>query len=106
MIANSGIRTIYYGEFYRDERIFRFAELAGIQLVDQAIESCVVRVFDRDFVGSTIECPFYSVVHIRGQAGPAVLPFRSAGAALPHSPYSEASFYVRKYCNVHFELPF
>ena len=34
MIANSGIRTIYYGDFYRDERIFRFAELAGIQLVD------------------------------------------------------------------------
>lgn len=34
MIANSGIRTIYYGEFYRDDRIFRAAELAGIQLVD------------------------------------------------------------------------
>ncbi len=34
MIANSGIRTIYYGEFYRDERIFRHAELAGITLVD------------------------------------------------------------------------
>lgn len=34
MIANSGIRTIYFGEFYRDERIYRYAELAGIQLVD------------------------------------------------------------------------
>lgn len=34
MIANAGIRTIYYGEFYRDERIFRYAELAGIALVD------------------------------------------------------------------------
>ena len=34
MIANSGIRTIYYGEFYRDERIFRHAEMAGIRLVD------------------------------------------------------------------------
>ena len=34
MIANAGIRTIYYGEFYRDERIFRHAELAGIALVD------------------------------------------------------------------------
>jgi dCMP deaminase len=34
MIANAGLRTIYYGEFYRDERIFRHAELAGIALVD------------------------------------------------------------------------
>jgi dCMP deaminase len=34
MIANAGIRTIYYGEFYRDERIFRHAELAGIVLID------------------------------------------------------------------------
>ena len=34
MIANSGIRRIYYGAFYRDDRIFRVAELLGIQLVD------------------------------------------------------------------------
>jgi dCMP deaminase len=34
MIANSGISTIYYGEFYSDDRIFRYAELAGIQLID------------------------------------------------------------------------
>ncbi len=34
MIANAGIQSIYYGEFYRDERIFRHAELAGIRLVD------------------------------------------------------------------------
>ncbi len=34
MIANSGIRKIYYGAFYRDEKIFRVAELLGIQLVD------------------------------------------------------------------------
>ena len=34
MIANAGIRTIYYGEFYSDDRIFRHAELAGIRLVD------------------------------------------------------------------------
>jgi dCMP deaminase len=34
MIANSGISTIYYGEFYSDDRIFRYAELAGIRLVD------------------------------------------------------------------------
>ncbi len=34
MIANSGIRTIYFGEFYRDDRIYRYAELAGIRLVD------------------------------------------------------------------------
>ena len=34
MIANSGIRTVYYGAFYREHRIFRVAELLGIQLVD------------------------------------------------------------------------
>ncbi len=34
MIANAGIRTIYFGEFYREERIYRYAELAGIQLID------------------------------------------------------------------------
>ena len=34
MIANSGIRTIYFGEFYSEERIYRYAELAGIQLID------------------------------------------------------------------------
>ena len=34
MIANSGINRIYYGAFYRDDRIFRVAELLGIQLLD------------------------------------------------------------------------
>lgn len=33
-IANAGIRNIYYGAFYRDSRIFRTAEILGIQLVD------------------------------------------------------------------------
>jgi len=34
MIANAGILTIYFGEFYREDRIYRHAELAGIRLVD------------------------------------------------------------------------
>lgn len=34
LIANSGIRRIYFGEFYRDERIYQFAQAAGIELVD------------------------------------------------------------------------
>jgi dCMP deaminase len=34
LIANSGIRRIYYGEFYRDERSLRVARTAGIELVD------------------------------------------------------------------------
>jgi dCMP deaminase len=34
MISNAGIRAIYYGAFYRDDRIFRVAELLGIHLVD------------------------------------------------------------------------
>lgn len=33
MIANSGIKKIYFGEFYRDERIREHAEELGIELV-------------------------------------------------------------------------
>ncbi len=40
MLANAGIKKIYYGEFYRDERIFDVAKKIGIELihikVDQA----------------------------------------------------------------------
>ena len=32
MIANAGIMRIVFGEFYRDERIFRFATQLGIEL--------------------------------------------------------------------------
>ncbi|MBI3449443.1 MAG: dCMP deaminase family protein [Acidobacteria bacterium] len=34
LIANSGIRRIYYGEFYRDERSLAVASAAGIELID------------------------------------------------------------------------
>lgn len=34
LIANSGIRRIYYGEFYRDERSKEVAAQIGIELVD------------------------------------------------------------------------
>jgi dCMP deaminase len=33
LIANAGIRRIVFGEFYRDERIFRFSEELGLSLV-------------------------------------------------------------------------
>jgi len=33
MIANAGLSRIVFGEFYRDERIFRFATELGIELV-------------------------------------------------------------------------
>ena len=40
MLANAGIKKIYYGEFYRDERIFDVAKKLGIDLthikVDQS----------------------------------------------------------------------
>lgn len=40
MLANADIKKIYYGEFYRDERIFDVAKKLGIELihikVDQA----------------------------------------------------------------------
>ena len=34
MIANSGIRRIFYGEFYRDERSPQVARDLGIELID------------------------------------------------------------------------
>ena len=34
LVANAGIRRIYYGEFYRDERSREVARQIGIELVD------------------------------------------------------------------------
>jgi len=34
LIANGGIRTIYYGEFYRDTRSVEVARTLGIDLID------------------------------------------------------------------------
>ena len=34
LIANAGIRTIYYGEFYRDTRSVEVARTVGIDLID------------------------------------------------------------------------
>jgi dCMP deaminase len=36
MIANAGIRRIVFAEFYRDQRIFEFAERLGIELTQLA----------------------------------------------------------------------
>ena len=33
MMVNAGIKKIYYGEFYRDERIFETAKKLGIELL-------------------------------------------------------------------------
>ena len=34
LIANSGIKKVFFGEFYRDERINKFAKSAKIELID------------------------------------------------------------------------
>ena len=34
LIANAGIRSVYFGEFYRDERSIQVAKDLGIELVD------------------------------------------------------------------------
>jgi dCMP deaminase len=34
LIANSGLRRIYFGEFYRDEKSIRVARQLGIELID------------------------------------------------------------------------
>ena len=39
LIANAGIRTIYYGEFYRDRRSVEVARQLGIRLVDLGQEA-------------------------------------------------------------------
>src|SRR5262245_43230733 len=36
LIANAGIRTIYYGEFYRDRKSLDIARRTGIELIDLA----------------------------------------------------------------------
>jgi dCMP deaminase len=33
LIVNAGIRSVYFGEFYRDEQVLRFAEDLGIEMV-------------------------------------------------------------------------
>ena len=34
LVANSGLSAVYFGEFYREERIHDYAERVGIRLVD------------------------------------------------------------------------
>lgn len=34
LIGNSGIKRIYFGEFYRDEKIYEFSKLMGIELLE------------------------------------------------------------------------
>lgn len=39
LIANSGMRRIAFGEFYRDDRIFGIADRLGIELVDLSTQA-------------------------------------------------------------------
>ena len=38
LIVNAGIRTVYFGEFYRDDKVLRFAEELGIRMVHLGLE--------------------------------------------------------------------
>jgi dCMP deaminase len=38
LIANAGIRSVFYGEFYRDERVLEFAGQAKIRMVHLGLE--------------------------------------------------------------------
>jgi dCMP deaminase len=42
LIANSGLKRIVFGEFYRDERIFELSHQLGLELVHFPIEQVVV----------------------------------------------------------------
>lgn len=48
-IANAGIKKIYYGEFYRDERIFEAAKQIGIDLIHLKPEAATL-------VNGTVKC--------------------------------------------------
>jgi dCMP deaminase len=37
LIANAGIKRIAFGEFYRDEKIYAFAEQLGIELLEVTV---------------------------------------------------------------------
>jgi len=38
LIVNAGIRTIYFGEFYRDERVLQFARELDIHMIHLGLE--------------------------------------------------------------------
>ena len=38
VLANAGIKKIYYGEFYRDQRIFDVAKQIGIELINIPVD--------------------------------------------------------------------
>ena len=38
LIVNSGIRTVHYGEFYRDDQVLRFADELGIAMDHLGLE--------------------------------------------------------------------
>ena len=38
LIVNAGIRTIQYGEFYRDDKVLQFAEEIGLEMVHLGLE--------------------------------------------------------------------
>jgi dCMP deaminase len=38
LITNAGIKTIFFAEFYRDEKVLQFAEELGIQMIDLGMD--------------------------------------------------------------------
>jgi dCMP deaminase len=38
LIVNAGIRTVFFGEFYRDERVLEFAGDLGIEMIHLGLE--------------------------------------------------------------------
>ena len=38
LLVNSGIRSIYFGEFYRDEKVLQFADELGIEMVHLGLD--------------------------------------------------------------------
>jgi dCMP deaminase len=38
LITNAGIRKIYFAEFYRDEKVLKFAEELGVEMIDLGLD--------------------------------------------------------------------
>jgi dCMP deaminase len=38
LLVNAGIRRVFYGEFYRDDKVLRFADELGIELIHLGLE--------------------------------------------------------------------
>src|SRR2546422_2726158 len=79
LIANAGIRTIFYGEFYRDQKSLEVARRLGIELVDLATATRAAS----DWQAPPARCPPGAALASPGAATAPAPPQRSPGTPGP-----------------------